>query len=251
MASRTLSSGAQPTTALMNHSSTANAASTTAASLAHMTDRAAQEFGLSGQALQMLHVFAVQCTPKLDALWTYASILCCMSLSQTVINKVGRFETKLNKIKAYVQEEYHLTKSQEIMLKKLMRCLACTSKTLFLTLPDCTKVFVTKNGSTFGLDLYTLNNEHVKLATDQFINSYGHQVRGTFRKAIFSEVKDSCTLELASHRVCTLMSAEVGNPPPKFVQACIAQLQLIAHKVMADLKKKEQATATQAGLSAN
>ncbi|KAG8685479.1 hypothetical protein FRC09_014719 [Ceratobasidium sp. 395] len=62
-----------------------------------------------------------------------------MSLSQTAIDKVGEFETKLNEIKAYVQEEYHLTKSQEIMLKKLMRRLACTSKTSFLTVPDRTK----------------------------------------------------------------------------------------------------------------
>ncbi|KDN46951.1 hypothetical protein RSAG8_04028, partial [Rhizoctonia solani AG-8 WAC10335] len=63
---------------------------------------------------------------------------------------------------------------------------------------------------------------------------------------IFAETISGRLLQDATNRICSLLSAEVGTPVPRYIQAHIAQLRLIARERISAIRAAEQAAAARA-----
>ncbi|KAG8757405.1 hypothetical protein FRC12_010318 [Ceratobasidium sp. 428] len=233
----------------MSNSNTASAATSGALSsagvLAHMADRAAQEHGLSGDARQQLYTYIIQCSPSIDLLWAYAAALRSTATSEAAIEKVNELFTKIDTLLKMVHQEYQPSKTQGTMVKKLMRRYTVTTKTGYDTLVERTKKYISQHPTQLSLELYNTDST-VKSVVNKFIQHESYQCRGTFRKAIFNEVLGGRVIADASNRICNLLSAGVSDPPPRYIQAHIAQLRLIARERINSIRETEAFVAAQA-----
>ncbi|KAG9074863.1 hypothetical protein FS749_013522, partial [Ceratobasidium sp. UAMH 11750] len=71
-----------------------------AAALAQMVDRAAQDFGLTSALRQKLYLFAIQSSPSPGEVWNHAAVLRNGSQIEILANRItamdGRFDTLTN-----------------------------------------------------------------------------------------------------------------------------------------------------------
>ncbi|KAG8728276.1 hypothetical protein FRC11_011471 [Ceratobasidium sp. 423] len=213
-----------------------------------MVDCAAQEQGLSGDAKQKLYLYAIQTSPPTYALWLCAATLHNESAINNATNSMAGLSTRVDTLMDLTCREYHVPRMTKTMLKKIQWHFIVTAKVSYHTILDRVKAFVAHNSQMFGLNLYIMDST-VRQAVDQVIDRDIYQCRGTFCKAIFTDTISGQPLGDASNRICSVLSAEVGSPAPRYIQAHIAQLHLIAFERIAAIWAAEQAVAAAAQAS--
>ncbi|KAG8707380.1 hypothetical protein FRC08_000524 [Ceratobasidium sp. 394] len=218
-------------TQLSNASSSAIQASGTgappsAAALAQMVDCAAQEFGLTSASRQQLYLLAIQSSPSLSELWIHAAVLRNASQIKILANRITAMDSRFNTLTSLVHQDYHLGKQQEKMIKKLMQYFLMTTKASYES------GFIFHHPSQFSLELYP-QDDTVEGVLNGFVDREIHQCRSSFRKILFIEAAGDRLLAQASGWICCVFAPGIKKPTPKYVQAHIAQLRLIAHGIIA------------------
>ncbi|KAG8774568.1 hypothetical protein FRC12_001909 [Ceratobasidium sp. 428] len=177
---------------------------------------------------------------SLGELWNHATILRngfrIEELAEAVTLMNGRFD----KLTASVEKDLTPSKFTQTALKQNLRRCAATVKTTYRTLANRAQNCVRKVPGQYGLQLYS-SNDKVKLAVNQFISKEAHQCRGSLRKFVFAEAVNGRVLSAAASQICEVLGADVSEPTPKYVLAHIAQLRIIAHRIITDIRAKEQA----------
>ncbi|KAG8756177.1 hypothetical protein FRC11_005491 [Ceratobasidium sp. 423] len=223
-----------------------------ASALAQLVDRTAQEHGLSGDAKQKLYLYAIQTSPASSAIWSYAAILQNRLAMNEITHLFANLDERINTLVELTRQEYRVPKVAATMIKRMQWRLTVTSKVSYHNIPEHVKACVAHNADSFSVVLYPTDTA-VQLAVNQLIDKDIHQARGTFRKAIFTETISGRLLEDASERIYTVLAADVqvGNNVPRYIQAHIAQLRLIAFERISAIRAAEQAAVVYAAANAS
>ncbi|KAG8719404.1 hypothetical protein FRC09_011169 [Ceratobasidium sp. 395] len=207
--------------------------------LVHMVDRITQQLGLSSDDRQQLYMFAFQDLSNRELLWVFAGLLRSYHATEALSQRIESFNTQLDVIVNLIRQNFKLGNTTATMIKKLIRMLLATSKVNLDSVEDKAKRYIHEHSSQFSLDLY-VTDDTVKGIVNSSIKTMCHQARGSMRKAIFNEVIGGRPIVDATTRVCFALGTEVGSPPPKYIQAHVAQLRVIAHKRMTAIHAMEQ-----------
>ncbi|QRV96925.1 hypothetical protein RhiJN_24943 [Ceratobasidium sp. AG-Ba] len=233
-----MSQSSDPSTSsnvIHNSSLTASQGSTgllSSAGLAQTVDRLSQDFGLSPQGRQQLHVFTIQANSTIAEMWLFAALLGHETRFQQFTTLIDAQVQRLNQLETLIRHEWQLTKAQEDAIKRALRHLVIVSTTSYRDLSDRMKTYVGRYPGQFSLNLY-LTDSAVTVSVNKFIEKDTHQVRGSLRKLIFAAAVGNRSLDGVVTKICTLYTSEYANGlPPISVKAHIAQLRQIAFGIV-------------------
>ncbi|QRV91988.1 hypothetical protein RhiJN_20006 [Ceratobasidium sp. AG-Ba] len=198
-----------------------------AAELAQTVHRLSQDFGLSAQARQQLHVLATQANSTVRDMWLLAAILGHKARFQQITTLLDAQVQRLSKLETLIRHEWQLTKSQEDAIKRTLRCLIIVSTTSYSDLGDRMKTYLGQHPGRFLPNLYYLTDSAMTVLVNKFIDKDAHQYQ------IFAAAVGNRSLDVVVTKICTLYTSEYTNGlPPIAVKAHIAQLRQIAFGIV-------------------
>ncbi|KAJ7664972.1 hypothetical protein B0H17DRAFT_1143451 [Mycena rosella] len=145
-----------------------------------------------------------------------------------VLAAIGGNETTLSNMKTFLNETWTLTDNQEKLLKGLLRHYLIMPLGSYSTLAGHVQAYILKHLATLHLDLYK-TDPTVKETVNVFVGAQAHNIKGTFRKLVFSSVTKKKGLTPFARKILDKYHLpNIPDSPPQDVLATFALMREIA-----------------------